>query len=83
MQNTYSAKDRKYLKALGARVRELRKAAGYSQEDFALEVGLDRTYMGGVERGERNVAVLNLRKIAAGLGVAVGDLFVPPAKTSK
>lgn len=83
MQNTYSVKDRKYLKALGARVRELRKAAGYSQEDFALEVGLDRTYMGGVERGERNVAVLNLRKIAAGLGISVGDLFVPPAKTSK
>lgn len=64
-------------------MRELRKAAGYSQEDFALEIGLDRTYMGGVERGERNVAVLNLRKIAAGLGVSVGDLFMHPAKTSK
>lgn len=83
MQNSYSEKDRAYLKALGARVRELRKKAGYSQEDFALEIGLDRTYMGGVERGERNVAVLNLRKIAAGLGVCVGDLFLPPSKTSK
>lgn len=83
MQNSYSEKDRMYLKTLGARVRQLRKNAGYSQEDFALEIGLDRTYMGGVERGERNVAVLNLHKIAAGLGVAVGDLFVPPAKSSK
>lgn len=82
MQNTYSIKDRKYLQAFGARVRALRKAAGYSQEDFALEIGLDRTYMGGVERGERNVAVLNLRKIAAGLNVSVGELF-PPAKASK
>lgn len=63
-------------------MRELRKKAGYSQEDFALEIGLDRTYMGGVERGERNVAVLNLRKIAAGLGVSVGELF-PASKTSK
>ncbi len=83
MQNTYSAKDRKYLKNLGARVRALRKAAGFSQEDFALEIGLDRTYMGGVERGERNVAVLNLRKIAAGLHVAVGDLFPVSSKSSK
>lgn len=39
--------------------------------------------MGGVERGERNVAVLNLRKIAAGLGVAVGDLFVRPFSAAK
>ena len=83
MQNTYSAKDRNYLKALGARVRELRKAAGYSQEDFALEIGLDRTYMGLVERGERNVAALNLRKIAAGLGVTVGELFPSSAGSAK
>lgn len=82
MQNSYSEKDRKYLQAFGARVRALRKAAGFSQEDFALEIGLDRTYMGGVERGERNVAVLNLRKIAAGLGIGVGELF-PASKTSK
>lgn len=75
MQNTYSAKDRKYLKLFGARVRSLRKAAGFSQEDFALEIGLDRTYMGGVERGERNLALLNLRKIARGLKVSVSELM--------
>lgn len=66
-------------------MRELRKAASYSQEDFALEIGLDRTYMGGVERGERNVAVLNLRKIAAGLGVSVGIYLcsLPKRQNSK
>lgn len=83
MKNSYTAADKKYLQAFGAHLRALRKAADFSQEDFALEIGLDRTYMGGVERGERNVAVLNLRKIAAGLGVAVGELFTPYSKTEK
>lgn len=52
------------LLKLGTRIRELRKAKGFSQENFAAEVGLDRTYMGSVERGERNVAALNLIRIA-------------------
>lgn len=80
MKNTYSAADKKYLKAFGSRVRALRKAAGFSQEDFALEIGLDRTYMGGVERGERNLALLNLRKIAKGLKLSVSELLAFPAK---
>ena len=75
MQTHYSAQEKKYLRAFGARVRELRRKAGYSQEAFALEIGLDRTYMGGVERGERNVAVLNICKIAKGLRVPVAKLF--------
>lgn len=75
MKNNYSQADRKYLKAFGARVRALRKQAGFSQEDFALEIGLDRTYMGGVERGERNLALLNIRKIAKGLGLKERNLF--------
>lgn len=75
MKNLYSAKDKKYLKNFGARVRALRKAKGFSQEDFALEIELDRTYMGGVERGERNLALLNIRKIAQGLGISVSKLF--------
>ena len=49
---------------LGKRIRELRKEKGFSQESFAYEVGLDRTYMGSVERGERNIAALNLIRIA-------------------
>ena len=54
----------------------LRKTKGFSQEGFADEAGLDRTYMGG-ERGERNLATLNLIRIAAALGVEVGELFPP------
>ncbi|MBI2799003.1 MAG: helix-turn-helix transcriptional regulator [Gammaproteobacteria bacterium] len=50
---------------IGERIRELRLKAGYSQEGFAAEAGLDRAYYGGVERGERNIAALNLVMIAA------------------
>ena len=75
MKNTYSQQDKAYLQKFGARIRALRKTAGYSQEDFALEIGLDRTYMGGVERGERNLALLNIRKIAKGLKIPEKELF--------
>ena len=67
---------------LGNKIQALRKSKGFSQEGFAIEVGLDRSYMGGVERGERNVATLNLIKIAKALKVEVGDLF-PSIKTLK
>lgn len=60
---------------LGENIREFRKSKGFSQEGFADEAGLDRTYMGGVERGERNLATLNLIRIAAALDVEVGELF--------
>jgi transcriptional regulator with XRE-family HTH domain len=68
------------LVKLGMRIRELRKSKGFSQENFAAEVGLDRTYMGSVERGERNVAALNLIRIAKCLNLEVGELF-PAVKT--
>lgn len=60
---------------LGKRIRELRKEKGFSQEGFAHEVGLDRTYMGSVERGERNIAAINLIRIAKTLKIEVGILF--------
>lgn len=60
---------------IGQKIRELRKSKGFSQESFADEVGLDRTYMGGIERGERNIATLNIIRIARALKVEVGDLF--------
>lgn len=63
------------LTKIGKRIRELRKEKGYSQEDFAYEVGLDRTYMGSIERGERNLAAINLIRIAKTLKVEVGELF--------
>ena len=62
---------------IGRTIRELRKEKGFSQESFASEVGLDRTYMGSVERGERNIAALNLIKIAKTLKVEMGVLFPP------
>lgn len=63
------------LVLLGQRIRELRKARGLSQEAFAAECGLDRTYIGGIERGERNVAVRNLAVIAKGLGLSMSELL--------
>ena len=59
----------------GNRVRELRRQRGWSQERFAQVVNLDRSYMGGVERGERNVSLENIALIAAGLGVSLSVLF--------
>lgn len=65
---------------LGEKIRALRTEAGYSQDDFAYETGLDRSYYSSIERGERNVAAINLIRIAKTLGVEVGELF-PPLKT--
>ena len=65
----------KRLVILGRQIRRLREAKGTSQEEFAAEAGLDRAYYGGIERGERNLAALNLIKIAIALKVDVGDLF--------
>lgn len=67
--------DSDILQRFGERVRELRKECGWSQEELALECGLDRTYMGGIERGERNVALRNIGKIAEALGLTVADLM--------
>ena len=62
-------------RAFGQRVRELRAERKLSQEALALACNLDRTYIGGIERGERNVSLINIQKIAAALGVRVGELF--------
>jgi transcriptional regulator with XRE-family HTH domain len=59
----------------GGRVRELRKSRGWSQEDFALRVGLDRSYLGSVERGERNISLENIALIAAALEFNLAELF--------
>jgi transcriptional regulator with XRE-family HTH domain len=69
------AKRADILERFGKRVRKLRSEAGYSQEGFAAHVGLDRTYHGGVERGQRNIALRNVEKIAKGLKISVAELF--------
>jgi len=59
----------------GQRVRELRQKAGLSQEELAHRAGLRRTYMGGIERGERNVSLKNIEAIAKALSVDLSELF--------
>lgn len=60
---------------LGKRIRELRQQTGLSQEKFALKIGMDRTYFASVEAGKRNIAIVNIKKIADGLGVTLSWLF--------
>lgn len=62
-------------RALGERIRELRRKAGYSQEGFADAAGVHRTYMGTLERGEANVSLSNMHKIARALGITLSELF--------
>lgn len=62
-------------KRFGTNVRRLRKQLGLSQEAFALEAGIDRTYVSGVERGARNPSLTVAQKFADGLGVSLWLLF--------
>jgi DNA-binding XRE family transcriptional regulator len=62
----------------GLRLIEVRKAKGWSQERLALESGLARSYLGGVERGQRNIALLNIYKLAEALAVTPGSLMDSP-----
>lgn len=63
------------LVRFGKRIRQLRLERELSQEAFALECELDRTYVGGIERGERNLALQNIQKIATALGVSMSELM--------
>ena len=64
------------LIALGDAIRRIRQTKSISQERLALLAGVDRSYFGRVERGDNNVAMLTLVKIAAGLEISVGDLML-------
>jgi transcriptional regulator with XRE-family HTH domain len=59
----------------GKAVRKKRNKLGVSQEEFADICGLDRTYIGGIERGERNVALVNIERIAKALRISLPELF--------
>jgi transcriptional regulator with XRE-family HTH domain len=67
--------EQRVKKSFGARVRQLRKARGLSQEALAFDCGLDRSYLGSIERGERNLAIVNVHRIADALKVKPGELF--------
>jgi transcriptional regulator with XRE-family HTH domain len=60
---------------IGNRLRELRKATGLSQEKFALECELDRTYIASIEQGKRNVSAVNIEKMANALHISVFEFF--------
>ena len=62
-------------KTFGEHVRNIRKQAGWSQEELAAACGLHRTYVGAVERGERNVSLLNIVALARALRVKPADLL--------
>lgn len=63
-------------KQVGRRIRELRKARGLSQEALGERSGHHFSYVGQVERGEKNVSLFNLQKIAEALDVAIHQLFI-------
>ena len=60
---------------VGEKIRSLREELGWSQEELGFESGLHRNYIGGVERGERNIAIVNLDKLAKAMGVSPRDLL--------
>ena len=66
--------DKQFLQQIGFRIRERRLAQNLTQAELAEKCGLHRTFIGSVERGERNVAILSLRRIAKSLRVAVSEL---------
>jgi transcriptional regulator with XRE-family HTH domain len=71
-------KETKAARDFGKRVRVLRMAKGWSQERLALEAGISPTYMGEIERGECNVSIFNIARIADALSVPIADLFINP-----
>lgn len=75
MTNSYNESDQALLNNLGKRIRELRTKSDLSQEKLAFTCDLDRTYIGSVERGERNVSIINLQKIATALNVELHELL--------
>lgn len=59
----------------GKKIRKLRNQLGTSQEKFALIIGMDRTYYSSVEKGKRNISIINIKKIADGFNLSLSELF--------
>ena len=75
MAKKRSSSEKVLLKRFGSRVRKVRLEKGFSQEQLALEANLDRSYIGGVERGERNISLVNLFKLSKALSVPPSTLL--------
>ena len=67
--------ERNYKLTFGKRLKEVRQSTGISQEELAFKSGLHRTYISSVERGERNISLINIKKISDALGVKPRDLM--------
>jgi transcriptional regulator with XRE-family HTH domain len=67
--------EHKILRQFGSRVKKLRKARGWSQEELGKRAGLHRTYIGSIERSERNISLLNIERIAKALDVNLKNLI--------
>jgi len=70
------------LVKFGNRVKELRKELGISQEELASRADLHRTYIGMIERAEKNVTLINIEKIANALNVAISKLLIDDNRTN-
>ncbi|MCK4344827.1 MAG: helix-turn-helix transcriptional regulator [Bacteroidales bacterium] len=75
MKKPYSTNEKDFLQKVGARIKKLRLEAGLSQEKLSFESNLDRSYIGSVERGERNIALINLNEIAVALNISISELL--------
>ena len=64
-----------FLKKFGLKVQQRRKELGISQEELAYRAGVHRTYIGMIERAERNITLSNIKRLADALGVEVKELF--------
>jgi transcriptional regulator with XRE-family HTH domain len=64
-----------FLARLGNRIRALRGRKGWTQAEMSEKVGLDRSFLADVERGKRNISILNLALIAEGLGVTLAQML--------
>jgi transcriptional regulator with XRE-family HTH domain len=73
------ADDGKVLAAVGSAIRDRRRALGLSQEALADAARIDRSHMGKIERGERNVTILNLVRIATALEQRLSDILIAAA----
>ena len=69
--------EKNFLTQLGINVRKVRESKGWSQEKFGFLVGLHRTYISEIERGLRNVSLLNIRKIVKALDAQIVDIYPP------
>ncbi len=66
------------IEKIGERIVELRKAKGFSQQKFAYEADMERTYLNHIEKGRKNISINTLEKITKGLGISLSTFFNSP-----